>query len=298
MIGETKKISVCIPAFNRPEYLRETIKSVIEQSYQNIEVIISDDASPIDLSIIVREFNDQRIKYYKQEKNIGFIKNWNFCINKSNGEYIKILGDDDILNNNCIEDELKILTTNKVNFICSNYDTINENGDIIINKNFNSHSFRLLKKSGLINENELLKRYFLGKIRIGLPSAITFKKEIINEVGLFDEKIGCPADIDMWMRIINKNILYYNDNFLLKMRRHSNNLSDQIQKKFFPHKEDLDILYKHYKKITNINILNKILIFIRYFKMTIIDILDKRFIVFNNKKLVLGYLFKLYKIFL
>jgi len=292
------KISICIPAFNRRDFLKETINSVIKQTYKNIEIIISDDCSTVFLDDIVNSFKDERIIFFKQEKNIGFIKNWNFCINKSTGEYIKILGDDDILNNNCIEEEINLLFKNKANFICSNYETIDEKGDLIINKDFNNNSFRLLDKSGFINENELLKKYFLGKIRIGLPSAITFKKEIIKEIGLFDENIGCPADIDMWMRIINKNTLYYNDNILLKMRRHSNNLSKQIQKNFFSHKEDLEIIYKHYKKIKRINIFEKIIILLRYNKMIITDMFDKRLITFNNKKEVFYYIIKLYKIFI
>lgn len=292
------KISICIATFNRREFLKETINSVTRQTYKNIEIIISDDCSTIVLDDIVNSFKDERIFFFKQEKNIGFIKNWNFCINKSTGEYIKILGDDDILNNDCIENEIKLILTNKVNFICSNYETIDKEGNFIINKKFNNNSFRLLNKSGFIDENQLLKKYFLGKIRIGLPSSITFKKEIINEIGLFDENIGCPADIDMWMRMVNKNILYYNDNILLKMRRHSDNLSKQIQKKFFSHKEDLEILYRYYKKIKKINIFEKIIIFIRYNKMIITDIFDKRFITFNKKKNIFEYIIKLYKTFI
>ena len=65
------KISICIPAYNREKFLYEALFSVINQTYKNIEIIVSDDNSDINLKKIVDIFNDKRIKFFRQEKNIG-----------------------------------------------------------------------------------------------------------------------------------------------------------------------------------------------------------------------------------
>ncbi|HMP19089.1 MAG TPA: glycosyltransferase family 2 protein [Candidatus Paceibacterota bacterium] len=290
-------VSVCIPTFNRKELLKGAVESVVNQSYKNIEIIISDDCSTVELDDVINFFNDNRIVFFRHNKNIGFIQNWNFCIKKSNGAYIKIMGDDDLLNKNCIEDEIREITKNSVDFICSNYETIDENSKNINNKIFNASSFKILPFSGLVDKEYFMLKYFSGKIRVGLPSSITFKKNIVQQVGLFDENMGCAADIDMWIRMIDKSKLYYNDKILLKMRRHKDNLSKKIQSNFFSFQSDIDLIYKHKDKIKN-NLLYKIIIFLRYSKIMMFNVFDIRFIKFKDKKKILVYFIKIFKILL
>ena len=100
------KFSVTIPAF-KDKYLKETIDSVLAQTYQNYEVVIVNDASPYDLESIVKQYSDPRIRYFKNAKNCGakdVVDNWNICLSHATGEYLICMGDDDNLTPRCLQD--------------------------------------------------------------------------------------------------------------------------------------------------------------------------------------------------
>lgn len=99
------KYTIAIPAY-KSQFLREAIRSVLHQTFHDFELVIVNDCSPEDLDSLIGEFSDQRIKYYKNVVNCGalnVVDNWNICLSKSSGDYILLLGDDDILSPHCLE---------------------------------------------------------------------------------------------------------------------------------------------------------------------------------------------------
>ena len=92
--------SIIIPAFKKT-FLDEAIQSVCTQTYQDWELIIVDDCSPENLYAIVEPYlKDQRIRYYRNEKNCGavdVVDNWNICFSYCKGDYVICMGDDDRL---------------------------------------------------------------------------------------------------------------------------------------------------------------------------------------------------------
>ena len=100
------KFSVTIPAY-KDRYLKETIDSVLAQTYQNYEIVIVNDASPYDLDSIVNQYEDHRIRYFKNENNCGaknVVDNWNICLSHATGDYLICMGDDDNLTPRCLHD--------------------------------------------------------------------------------------------------------------------------------------------------------------------------------------------------
>lgn len=100
------KFSITIPAY-KDRFLKETIDSVLAQTYQNYEIVIVNDASPYDLDSIVNKYNDSRIRYFKNEKNCGakeVVDNWNICLSHATGDYLICMGDDDRLTPRCLQD--------------------------------------------------------------------------------------------------------------------------------------------------------------------------------------------------
>jgi glycosyltransferase involved in cell wall biosynthesis len=89
-------ISVVIPTFDRPDYLRLALAGVLAQSYGNLEIIVSDNASPEDPARIIAEFNDSRIRLHRHARTIGQTANFLAGIAQATGKYIAILGDDDV----------------------------------------------------------------------------------------------------------------------------------------------------------------------------------------------------------
>lgn len=100
------KFSITIPAY-KDRYLKETIDSVLAQTYQNYELIIVNDASPYNLNCIVNQYKDPRIHYFINDKNCGarnVVDNWNICLNYATGDYLICMGDDDKLTSRCLQD--------------------------------------------------------------------------------------------------------------------------------------------------------------------------------------------------
>ncbi len=92
------KVSVCIPTYNYANYISETLKSVLAQTFEDYEVIIQDDCSNDNTDEVVKQYlSDPRISFGRNDHNLGLAGNWNCCMAKAKGEYIKYVFADDIL---------------------------------------------------------------------------------------------------------------------------------------------------------------------------------------------------------
>lgn len=131
---EKIKFSIAIPAY-KSKYLRETIVSCLSQTYNNFEVIVVDDCSPNDIKNIVNSFSDNRIRYYRNEKNCGAINvvdNWNICLKYVTGDWVICMGDDDILAENTLAEYIKLIEKYPhVNLMHSRTIIIDESGEPI-----------------------------------------------------------------------------------------------------------------------------------------------------------------------
>src|SRR6476659_2859126 len=112
-------ISILIPVYNREHLVVEAIKSVIEQTYQKIEVIISDNNSTDYTYEVCNEIakKDSRIKVYKNDRNIGPVLNWKRCIEKAKGKYAKILFSDDIIEDVFLEQTIQYFDNEDVGLV-------------------------------------------------------------------------------------------------------------------------------------------------------------------------------------
>lgn len=103
-------VSIAIPAYKKT-FLNEAIESALQQTYSNIELIIVNDKSPYDLDEIVKEYSDSRVRYYKNDVNIGgksIVYNWNRCLEYAKGEFFVLLCDDDLLMPSFVEKLLSL----------------------------------------------------------------------------------------------------------------------------------------------------------------------------------------------
>jgi glycosyltransferase involved in cell wall biosynthesis len=91
------KVTVGIPTYNRPEWLRQCIASVLSQSYRDFRVLVSDNASDRSTAEVVATFDDPRIEYSRSSRNLGMIGNINRIIERADTELLILLPDDDIL---------------------------------------------------------------------------------------------------------------------------------------------------------------------------------------------------------
>lgn len=105
------EFSICIPAY-KSRFLRECIQSVLRQTTTGFELIILNDCSPEPVKEIVQEFHDIRIRYYENEENTGALRltdNWNRCLRLATGNYLIIMGDDDRLQPDYLEEFSRLI---------------------------------------------------------------------------------------------------------------------------------------------------------------------------------------------
>ncbi len=102
-------VSVVIPTYNRPDYLEQAIASAVNQTYQNIEIIVTDNCSPENPQAIVESFGDSRIKFWRQPENIGMLPNQLHGFKMAQGKYFASLHDDDIWNHDFLAKLVPIL---------------------------------------------------------------------------------------------------------------------------------------------------------------------------------------------
>jgi glycosyl transferase family 2 len=96
-VSEQPLVTICIPTYNRPDMLRHSLRSVLEQSYRHLEVIVSDNASDTDTAAVVDSFGDDRVRIDRLAANIGLHGNMTRCLHLGTGKYRAVLHDDDVM---------------------------------------------------------------------------------------------------------------------------------------------------------------------------------------------------------
>ena len=127
------RVSVVIPTYNRTRWLGETLESVLAQTYEDLEVVVGDDASTAeDPGAIVAGFDDPRARYVRFDENAGIVRNFNRCIELAVGEYVLALGDDDSPHRKLIERTVAALDANPgVGVAHTAFDLIGPDGELV-----------------------------------------------------------------------------------------------------------------------------------------------------------------------
>lgn len=205
-------VSVIINCHNGAKFLRKCIQSVLNQSYQNFEIIFWDNQSSDNSFKIAKSFKDKRIKIYKSKKFFKLYKSRNLAIAKCSGKYITFLDTDDLLIRSKIKDQVnKIKESNSIKMVYSNY-------FVLLDKKKNKY-IKFLKKlnSGIITQ-EILNSYDIG-ILTTLTKREVFKKR------KFDTSYDIIGDFDFFVKLSLKNKIAAIQKPLAIYRIHENNLS-------------------------------------------------------------------------
>lgn len=205
-----KKISICIPTYNRKEYLRETIESILAQSYKNYEIVIVDDGSTDGTKEMIKSLNVP-VTYYRQE-NSGDAATRNKLIELAKGNYISFIDSDDLLLPDAIERMVNAVESEKKDVIVyGTYFRIDEKGFLF------SKSKRKLYSGYITNE--------LFQTIIVHSCGSMFPKKIFNGPVTFDTSLRICSDYDLWLQLSMQYKFAALDYPTFKRRRHPQNLS-------------------------------------------------------------------------
>lgn len=188
-------VSVCIPAYNNAAYIKETIDSILNQTYQNIELIIADDQSKDNTVEVIKSIKDDRIRLYENEKNLGMSGNWNHCLKLCQGEFIKLICADDMLAKDAIEKEAKALIENP-EVVMAESDT----RFVDLNGKFKG-TYRRYHTKGITDGKKIVRAGFFSQNYFGAPLANMFRRSVLDKVHGFDTNYYYILDYDLWIRI-------------------------------------------------------------------------------------------------
>tara|TARA_B100001057_G_C22637271_1_gene866761 strand:+ start:178 stop:963 length:786 start_codon:yes stop_codon:yes gene_type:complete len=224
-----KKISVLMTVFNAEKFIKESISSILNQSYRNFELIIVDDFSKDNSSRIISSFSDDRIKFFNSQNKLGRTKALNFGLKKCSSDFIAIQDADDISNENRLMKAAEIFENNiDIGLVCSDYEIFGEDHKKLVKTytNYNiTKFFSRLKYKNLIPH-----------------SSIMFKRDYFEKDFLYDESYIYAQDYNLILKFLKRSKIFLIREKLVKIRNHKDNMSNAELYKTTRIKEDLRLL--------------------------------------------------------
>jgi glycosyltransferase involved in cell wall biosynthesis len=195
--NELPLVSVIIPTYNRAQLLSRAVRSVLDQTYQNLEITIVDDASSDQTGEILKQFRDPRIKYLRHEENKGGSASRNTGIRVARGKYIGFLDDDDEWMPSKLECQVEHLENNgRVDVVYTGLSVRDLKSGKRVGK-------VVPQKKGVIFGD------LLGDNYVGTTSSVLIRRERLEIDNLFDEGMPSCQDWDMWLNLSKKCMFDY-----------------------------------------------------------------------------------------
>lgn len=241
---ERPLVSVLMVNYNRETTVEECIRSVLDQTYDNIQMIVVDDGSTDRSWEIMESIQDERLELYRLEKNRHICYATNQGFQKVEGEYLARIDSDDVWYPDKLEKQLMFLQANPKYRICFSWiDLIDEYG-----KNINEEQLTLLKmfEKTFHEQVDFLRFFFFHGNCLSHPSVL-METSLMRETGEFTMGYMQSHDFDYWVRIAKKNPMYVMPERLLAMRRfvhhkgNDNNSNDSLSNSVRFYNEFADI---------------------------------------------------------
>lgn len=217
---KSPKVSVVIPVYNTENYLAKTIDSVLTQTFKDFELLIIDNCSTDASPDIAQKYaqKDDRIKFYRNDHNLGLIGNWNRAILLARGDYVKLLCADDILEPDHLQEFLTVLDTHPDVSLVTSFEQLI--GDL--------HTVRKVPDLPAINElnGKLVQKHLMTYGNwIGSPSSVMFRRKSLY-IGVFNYMWSdWVLDLDMWIRLLSIGNLFVVPKILTHNRIHNQRTS-------------------------------------------------------------------------
>lgn len=188
------KVSIVTPTYNQAELLKGCIRSVLNQSFDDWELIIVDNFSEDHTSEVVESYKDSRIRYFKNRNNGVIANSRNFAINGAEGQWLAFLDSDDTWEPRKLEKCLQNLEEHGVSAVCHGENWLYENGDIK----------PVVYGDGLFSD--FLKLYTSGNI-ISTSAVVVLKEEVVKAGGFAEEKEFITSeDYHLWLKLLKQGV--------------------------------------------------------------------------------------------
>lgn len=247
-----EKVDVLMTTYNTEiKYLKQQIDSILNQTYKNIALLISDDNSTnkeVQKTLKEYEEKDERIKVYIQDNNLGYIKNFEFLLKESTSNYIMYADHDDIWYENKVEKSLEELTKKDFDLIYVNAEQIDEKGSVIKKSYFKYKNVPLIKGTN----NLAISRC------IGIGCSQLFTKSVKDKMLPYTENVMAHDWLAVFIANENKGISYIEEP-LFGYRLHNTNVfgGRSLEQNLKRWKSENGKSYKSYLKYRKENVIDK-----------------------------------------
>jgi len=214
-------ISIVLPVYNGEKYLRESLNSIISQSYGDFELIVWIDGSRDNSTEIIRQYQDRRIRVFSNATNQGLFKSLNLAIQQARGKWVRLWSQDDVMKPDCLREEMEFHKHYPdIGMSYCAFDVVDCSGKIIRRPQQD--------RTPDVIPPELATQIMLyyGSIT-GNIANVAIKRSVLNEVGFFCEDMLVSGDFDMWVRITEKYSIGFIRRPLIYLRSHKDQLSRQ-----------------------------------------------------------------------
>lgn len=221
-----KLLSVCMPVYNGSAYIAESIESVLSQTYKDFRLIICDNGSTDNTYQIIKKYNDPRIQYVQNEKNLGLVGNHHRCIELAETKYVNIWHDDDIMRPDNLERKIDVLEKNQnIGLVFSNVELIDEAG-----KELRYRWNEDCQKDYIENGRVLFKKY-LATMPVGalffIGTVVSRKERLLQAGGFRPDYSPLTCDSAVWLRMLLQCNAACLGEPLVKYRQHKKNTTSQ-----------------------------------------------------------------------
>jgi glycosyltransferase involved in cell wall biosynthesis len=218
MSAEEPKISVCIPTYNQARYLAEAIESVLQQTFQDFEIILFDDASTDDTFRVACGFGDPRLRYHRQPQNVGIAGNRNSCLDVARGQYIAWLDSDDVYYPEMLALQSAVLDLHpSVGLVHGAYQVIDSEGGAL-------PDWQLPFAHDVIEHGKDAFRELILSNHVAAPTVMV-RRACYDKVGGYYDLGRSSTDWEMWLRIVLHTDVAYTAKVVAKYRYHENSIS-------------------------------------------------------------------------
>jgi len=203
-------VSIIVPCYNHQKYVKETIESIVNQTYKNIELIVIDDGSKDNSVQVIQELANEYHFTFIYRSNKGLSATLNEGINLANGKYFCVCASDDKYLFDKIAKQVKFMENNLNYEMCY--------GKVIQFNDNDSKKIEIINAPSGFIFDDLINHNFIPAV------TAMVKADLFHHVGSFDEKLSIE-DWDMWLRIASKYQIGYMDEYLAYYRQHESNNS-------------------------------------------------------------------------
>ena len=247
-----EKVDILMTTYNTEiKYLKQQIDSILNQTYKNISLLISDDNSTNkEVQNILKDYEkkDERIKIYIQDNNLGYIKNFEFLLKESTSNYIMYADHDDIWYENKVEKSLEELIKKDVDLVYVNAEQIDEDGQVIQKSYFKYKNVPLIKGTN----NLAISRC------IGIGCSQLFTKSVKDKMIPYTENVMAHDWLAAFIANENKGISYIEET-LFGYRLHNTNVfgGRSLEQNLKRWKDENGKSYKSYLKYRKENVIDE-----------------------------------------